>query len=502
MHHRAHDSRGWGIDGRFPAVDDFERASMPDDLPAIVAIDLGAESCRVSLLKWDGRHPRIELVHRFGNAPVERTGGLYWNLDRVCEGLDDGLAQCAKLVDGQIASIGVDGWAVDYVRLNANGVPLAAPHCYRDIRNEAAEEEVRKRISAEEIFSLTGVQPLRINTLYQLVADGLAGVPQHAPWVNLPEYVLMRLGGDRIAEFSNATHTGLMDAKTQTWSKEIFERCEIDITAAPANVSTGTGLGKIKGTLSQLNAFAGARLIAPCCHDTASAVAGIPLHDDDWAYISSGTWSLVGTLLDHSVTSREAFQAGFTNLGAAGNQICFHKNVNGMWLLKQCLVQLCPDGDAWTVQELAAGAEALPAPKDLLYVDAPELLLHGGMASRINAQLERRGLAPIEEHASAMPRYASLIFHSLAARYGEVLRNAAVLSGKKLKRVAIVGGGSLNQFLNRLTSEATGLELVCGVAESSTVGNFAVQLAVLEGAGGLRERIAHWAGALTRMHEC
>ena len=475
---------------------------MPADLPAIVAIDLGAESCRVSLLVWDDRRPRVELVHRFSNAPVERDGGLYWNLDRICEGLDEGLGRCAQLVDGQVASIGVDGWAVDYVRLKADGTPMGTPHCYRDIRNEAAEEDVRRRISPEEMFSLSGVQPLRINTLNQLVADRLAGVPLDAPWVNLPEYVLLRLGGERVAEFSNATHTGLVDAKTKTWNNELFERCGLDMSAAPSNVSTGAVLGEMRGRLAQERAFAGARVIAPCCHDTASAVAGIPIHGDDWAYISSGTWSLVGALLDHSVCSREAFEAGFTNLGAAGGQICFHKNVNGMWLLKQCLAQLCPDDNVWPMLELVAAAESLPAPKHLLEVDDPGLLLHGSMASRINAQLERRGLAPLDERASAMPQFASLIFHSLAARYAEVLKNAAAITGKKLKRLSIVGGGSLNQFLNRLTSEATGLELICGVAESSTIGNFAIQLAVLEGAGASRERIAYWAGALTSMHEC
>jgi rhamnulokinase len=475
---------------------------MLGDLPSIVAIDLGAESCRVSLLAWDGREPRIELVHRFSNAPVEHNGGLYWNLDQICKGLDESLGLCAQLADGQIASVGVDGWAVDYVRLSSGGTPISVPHCYRDIRTEAAEEEVQRHISAEEVFSLSGVQPLRINTLYQLVADRLAGLPQDTPWVNLPEYVLMRLGGDRVAEFSNATHTGLIDAKSHTWSSALFEQCGLDIAAAPATVSTGTVLGKIKSPLARNKSYAAAQLIAPCCHDTASAVAGIPIHGDDWAYISSGTWSLVGTLLDHSICSHEAFQAGFTNLGAAGGQICFHKNVNGMWLLRQCLAQLCPDGDTWPMKELVTAAELLPAPKNLLEVDDPDLLLHGSMASRINAQLERRGMAPLKEEAAAMPQYASLIFHSLAARYAEVLRNAAALSGKKLKRLSVVGGGSLNQFLNRLTSEATGLDLICGVAESSTIGNFAVQLAVLEGAGSSRERIAHWAGALTLMHAC
>lgn len=463
-----------------------------ESLPSIVAIDLGAESCRVSLLEWEGRKPRIELMHRFGNAPVEAEGTLRWNLDLICAGLDQGLRRCASKAQAQIASIGVDGWAVDYVRLKEDGSPAAAPYCYRDARTEAAESEVQKRISFEELFALSGVQPLRINTLFQLVADQMADTPAKGRWINLPEYILMRLGGARIAEYSNATHTGMVSVGNQHWSNEILTRCGLDASDAPSIASSGTCVGEFKG----------AKLIAPCCHDTAAAVAGIPLHGDDWAYISSGTWSLVGMLLGRAVTGSQAYAAGFTNLGAAGNQICFHKNVNGMWLLKQCMAQLCPSPEMWPLPELVAAAERLPASQHLLEVDDPDLLLYGQMASRMNAQLRRKGFELIEEDASAMPQFASLIFHSLAARYAEVLRNAAVISGKRLKRLSIVGGGSLNQLLNRLTAEATGLELVCGVAESSTIGNFALQLATLEGAGGSRERIAYWAGVLTEMREC
>ncbi len=476
---------------------------MPaETLPSIVAIDLGAESCRVSLLEWDGTKPRIELMHRFSNAPIEQDGTIRWNLDLICAELEKGLRRCAEKALAPIASIGVDGWAVDYVRLKEDGSPIALPHCYRDRRNEAAETEVRKHISPEELFALSGVQPLRINTLFQLVADQIAGVPAKSPWINLPEYILMRLGGTRVAEYSNATHTGLVTAGSQSWSSKIFKQCGLDLDAAPHIVSSGISVGQVNHALADCHAFKGTKLIAPCCHDTAAAVAGIPLHGDDWAYISSGTWSLVGMLLDHTVTGDKAFAGGFTNLGAAGDQVCFHKNVNGMWLLRQCLTQLCSPSEMWGMTELIAAAERLPTPQHLLDVDDPDLLLYGQMASRVNAQLKRRGLDPIEEHSSAMPHYASLIFHSLAARYAEVLQNAAALSGKKLKRLSIVGGGSLNQFLNKLTANATGLELICGVAESSTVGNFAVQLAALEDAGKSRERIAYWAGVLTEMHAC
>lgn len=472
---------------------------MSGELPSAVAIDLGAESCRVSLLTWENRKPIISLVHRFSNAPIEQHGSLHWPLDHICNELETALHQCASIAQQPIASIGVDGWAVDYVRLKEDGTPLALPFSYRDNRTEAAEAEVEKHISREELFTLSGVQPLRINTLYQLVADNLAGIPANIPWINLPEYVLMRLGGKRLSEFTNATHTGMVNAKTPSWNKEIISRCSLDANAAPSIERTSTNIGQLNGPLSEASAFKNTALIAPCCHDTASAVAGIPLHGDDWAYISSGTWSLVGMLLDHSISTPQAFHAGFTNFGAAGGGICFHKNVNGMWLLKQCLNHLSP---GYSIPDLIAAAERLPTPQQLLDVDDPDLLLHGEMASRINAQRIRKGLSPLEETAAAMPQFASLIFHSLAARYAEVLHNAAAISGRKLKRLSIVGGGSLNQFLNRLTAEATGLELICGVPESSTVGNFAVQLAALEDAGSSRERIAYWAGVLTYMRTC
>jgi rhamnulokinase len=274
----------------------------------------------------------------------------------------------------------------------------------------------------------------------------------------------------------------------------------LEMEAAPALVVTGTDVGQLR--LLEATAFSETRLVATACHDTASAVAAIPLDGNDWAYISSGTWSLVGTLLDQPITTAEACAAGFTNQGAAGDRVCFHKNVNGMWLLKQTLAQLCPDGERWPMQDLIAAAGSLPAPDALLDVDDPDLLLPGGMASRINAQRKKQGRAALEETPDRMPQFASLIFRSLAARYATVLRDAERLTGKHFRRLAIVGGGSLNRFLNRLTVEATGLEIYCGVAESATIGNFAIQLATWEGKRNSAPRIAHWAHMLTELNAC
>jgi rhamnulokinase len=251
--------------------------------------------------------------------------------------------------------------------------------------------------------------------------------------------------------------------------------------------------------LAKLPALRDTVLIAPACHDTASAIAGIPATGNDWAYISSGTWSLVGTLLEQPRNNEAAAEENFTNLGAVGDRICFHKNVNGMWLIKQCVDEWAAQGRCWAVPELVAAAEAVPVPQGLLDVDDPDLLLAGHMPQRINAQRARKGLEVLDERPENAPAFASLIFHSLAARYAKVLDRVALHSGKSLKRLFVVGGASQNDFLNRLTREATGLEVFRGSAESSTVGNFAVQLAVLEGGrdaetGAYAEQVSRWAG--------
>jgi rhamnulokinase len=475
-------------------------ALAPVDGAALIAVDLGAESCRVSLLRWISGKPVISLVHRFANAPRQIAGGLRWDLRMIEEGLNFGLRRCAEIAQEGIRSIAVDGWAVDYVRVNADGKPFADPFCYRDERTVEAESSLHRRISPERLRKLTGVQLLRINTLYQMHADSLQGL-QKKQWLSLPEYVLWRLGGERVAEHTNATHMQMVHLYKMQWCEEIFLAAQIDPAGAPKIVPPGTVIGRVHGPLADLPALREVLLIAPACHDTASAIAGIPATGDDWAYLSSGTWSLVGTLLPHPKNDEDAARENFTNLGAVGGQICFHKNVNGMWLIRQCIDAWAAEGHLWDVPELVAEAEKIQVPHGLLDVDEAGLLLPGRMPQRINAQRLRKGFAVLEEGAENAPAFASLIFHSLAARYATVLERVRFHSGKDLRRLFVVGGASRNEFLNRLTQEATGLEVLRGSEESSTVGNFAVQLAVLEGSrdpvtGAHAERVAQWAAVL------
>ena len=471
---------------------------VPSDTRASIAVDLGAESCRVSLLRWVSGKAEISLVHRFANAPRPVAGGLRWDLAMIEEGLEHGMRQCAAIADEGVRSIAVDGWAVDYVRIDDDGKALADPFCYRDERTIQAERSLYRRISPERLRKLTGVQLLRINTVYQLHADSLQGLPSRQPWMNLPEYLLSRWGGARVAEQTNATHTGMVELSGKHWCSEVFQAAQLDLTAAPRLVPPGTKVGRLRGPLAELSALRDAVLIAPACHDTASALAGIPAMGDDWAYISSGTWSLVGTLLDHPSNDEAAAQENFTNLGAVGGRFCFHKNVNGMWLIRQCVDTWAADGGQWSMPDLVAAAASVESPRGLLDVDDPELLLAGGMPQRINAQRARMGFETLDEQPENAPLFASLIFHSLAARYAKVLDRVAFHSGKQLKRLFIVGGGSQNELLNRLTQEATGLQVCRGAAESSTFGNFAVQLATLEGhwdqtTGVSAAKVSQWA---------
>lgn len=476
--------------------------TLIENRKATVAVDLGAQSCRVALLRWTLDEPQIDVIHRFSNAPLSTSNGLSWDVDAIFDGIIAGLRLCGARAPEGIASVGIDGWAVDYVRLNDSGKPVAAPFCYRDLRTEQAEIAVHSILPPARLYSLTGIQILRINTLYQLYADKLAGCDPRLPWLNLPEFMTYRLCGQRVSEYTNATHTGLVQLGTFNWCQEIFRELELDVSAAPQVLASGSVLGPLRGDLARLPAFHQTKIIVPACHDTASAIAAIPATGDDWAFISSGTWSLVGTVLDSPCVTGDAQKLNFTNLGGACGKILFLKNVNGMWLLRQCMDEWEERGYHWSVQELLARCVALPAPDALIDVDNPQLMLPGHTLDKINGQLESLGHPGFTIDDSGIPALASTIFHSLAARYAEVLASIARIAGKKLKRLFIVGGGSQNTFLNQLTTRRTGLEVILGSVESTTIGNFAIQLAALEqrsnsSTGVLASSIAKWAQRLS-----
>ena len=468
---------------------------------ALVAVDLGAQSCRVSLLRWKNSLPEVRVVHRFPNAPVSRGQGLHWDIARIFDGVETGLRQCAEMVTEGIAAVGIDGWAVDYVRLGRDGRRVGDPFCYRDERTTRAMREVFELIAPETLYRLTGIQIISLNSVFQLYADKIAGVARDLRWLNLPEYITYLLGGKPVAEYTNATHTQLVSLGEQAWCGEIFRALGLAVLAAPEIAETGTSVGTITGDLARHPALGDTQLIVPACHDTASAIAAIPAIGDDWAFISSGTWSLVGTVLRRPCVSDQARELNFTNLGGVGGAICFLKNVNGMWLLRQCMGEWAKAGQVWAVGELLRECEKLPPPDFLIDVDDPQLMVPGNLPAHINRQLTKAGHAALPFDQSAIPQMANLIFHSLAERYARVLDAVERVTGKKLKRLFIVGGGGRNEFLNRLTALRTGLEVHCGSSEASTIGNFAVQMAALSGGNKRRgvsaARVARFAETLS-----
>jgi rhamnulokinase len=448
---------------------------------ALAAVDLGAQSCRVSLLRWIAGGPRIQVVHRFANAPRQTATGLKWDVEAIFQGIAHGLRVAASEAHEGIASIGIDGWAVDYVRLRESGELFEDAYCYRDVRTEAAEKKVHELVSPARLYAFTGIQILRINTLYQLYADKLAAESAGLRWMNLPEYMSFRLGGERVAEYTNATHTALVALGTRQWSAQIFTETDLDIATSPPIVPSGTAIGTMQGDLATIAELRGTRIIVPACHDTASAISAIPAAGDDWAFISSGTWSLVGTVLSAPCVTSDAYDQNFTNLGGVGGFFYFLKNVHGMWLLQQCIEEWESSGASVQISELLSSCEKLGEPDALVDLDDPALMAPGEMIAKFNAQRKRMGRSQLSADRREARSVANLIFHSLAEKYAEVLSSVGRITGKKLKRLFIVGGGSQNALLNRLTGQRTGLEVIQGSSECTTVGNFAVQLAALQG---------------------
>ena len=470
--------------------------------PARVAIDLGAESCRVSLLRWTGDKPGIEIIHRIPNGPVHRGSSLHWPIQTILAGLEEGLRKAAATSPEGIASIAVDSWSVDYMRLAPDGSLLREPFCYRDERTIASKDAADKIIAPLDLFQRTGTLPHRINTVYQLLADSAAGIDPGAPWAMFPEYVLYWLSGRRVGEYTNATHTGLVNLKTGHWDADVFRELGLAIEAAPPIVPTGTILGPLRGPLAVLDAFKHTQIIAPATHDTAAAIAGIPADMASTAYISSGTWSLVGAVTAVPVTTQNALDAGYANIGAAAGNHLFHSLINSMWVLKQCMDGWAAQDRAWAIEDLVQKAAACNAATGVLDMDAEALMLDSEMPRRINSELTRRGFDAIPDVAGNEPAFARIIFESLAVRYAVALANLEKMLDRKLERIHMIGGATRNKFLVALTEQRTGLPVEIGQGESSTVGNLAVQLAASEaanrsnGATVTPEAIRRWAKIL------
>jgi rhamnulokinase len=437
---------------------------------AVAAVDLGATSGRVVLGYVGHDELRLTDVARFGNSPVRTLDGLHWSSLELYRDLVEGLAAAVRQ-EPQLASIGIDSWAVDYGLLR-RGRLVNAPYSYRDERNAAGVTEVHSRISPDELYRRNGLQHLPFNTLFQLTADRLAGSLEVADsFLLMPDLFAYWLTGVGVAERTNASTTGLVGIANGEWDLDLAGRLELPSGIFPPLVDAGAELGGLAPTAVRGIGDTRVVVTAVGTHDTASAIVAIPATSPGYAYISCGTWSLVGVELEHPVLTPESRAAGFTNEGGVDGRVRYLHNVMGLWLLTECIRDWERDGSTISLPALLGQASAVTTPVPTFDADDETFLAPGDMPARIAEWLTEHDL-PVPGSRAELVRS---ILESLAAAYAESIRAASRLSGRAVEVVHLVGGGSQNELLCQLTADATGLPVLAGPVEATAIGNVLVQ---------------------------
>lgn len=464
-----------------------------NDEALYIAVDLGAGSGRVCLAGVAPGELLLEEVRRFRYPPSKSLGHLRWNLSQIFAEIKVGLRDAgarARELGRQVLSIGVDSWGVDYGLINAAGELIEQPICYRDERTRDTMNQVFSRLPSEEIFKRTGIQFLLFNTLFQLYEHERAGIPETAVQLLLiPDLINFFLTGRAVTEYTNGTTTQFVNAESETWDWEMLERLELPAALLADIVPAGTDLGPIRSALAQELGLEGVRVNAPATHDTGSAVAGAPLQEG-WAYISSGTWSLVGVERDRVLINAEVARENFTNEGGGFGTIRFLKNVMGLWILEACRKEWGASGLAVDYDILLRPVEANSDGGVQIFPDDPRFLHPLSMLKAIAQQLAERD----ERLPRDAPAISRLILDSLALRYASVLSAIARLTNEKCKGVQILGGGSQNDYLNQATANATGLPVLAGPVEATVIGNVLVQAIASGRFRSLAEARRHVAG--------
>lgn len=456
------------------------------DGAVFAAVDIGASSGRVMLGRVaPGAGVSLETVHRFPNGVVEIDGGLRWDFDALFAEVIAGLraaATAASVQDETIASIGIDTWAVDYGLVNKAGELVAQPYSYRDERSRASVAPVHTKLDPARLYATTGLQFLQFNTIYQLATEqDLEGLQA----LLIPDLIAFLLTGVRRTEATNASTTGLFDAVAGEWATEFFAPLGLRKGLFPPLIQPGETVGTLLPEIAvQVGLPQDTRVVAVGSHDTASAVAAVPAQAEDFAYISSGTWSLVGLELRHPVLTEASREANFTNERGVDGTIRYLRNMGGLWLLSECQRTWAQEGFQLELTALLRAAAALSPGGPQVNADDPYFIAPDNMPDRIRAAVRRTGEV-LPNDPAAITR---CILDSLAAGYARTLHDAARLSGQPIGVVHIVGGGSQNRLLCQLTANATGTTVIAGPVEATALGNVLVQArAAGVVAGGLAE---------------
>lgn len=436
-------------------------------LRAFAAVDLGATSGRVMIGRVGDEVLELEQVARFPNGPVRREDGLHWDLGALQAHVIDGLAEAVRR-EPRIESIGIDSWAVDYGLLRED-LLQGEPFHYRDDRTARGVTDVHARVPFDELYRRNGLQFLPFNTLYQLRTD--ARMPTADTLLLIPDLIAHELTGARTAERTNASTTGLLSAHSGEWDVELAERLDIPARLLPPLVDPGAMIGAVRPEVAE-RIGAELPLIAVGSHDTASAVVAVPLSTSRSAYISCGTWGLVGLELDEPVITDAAREANFTHERGVDGRFRFLHNVTGLWLLSETVrAWETADGAPLDLPALLDAASVADGGISLFDADDPSLSAPGDMPARIAAVLRASG-APVPEDR---PSFVRSIVESIAAAFADAVDAASRLTGREVDAIHLVGGGSLNALLCQATADRSGIEVLAGPVEATALGNVLVQ---------------------------
>jgi rhamnulokinase len=459
-----------------------------------LGIDLGAESGRVMAGLWDGQTIRLEETHRFGNGPVALADTLRWDVLRLWSEIQTGLEMAAKKHGDKIVSVGADTWGVDFVLLTKNNEILGQPYHYRDARTRGVLDHAFKVVPRSEIFAQTGLQFMELNTLYQLLAlqKSNPDLLEAADCLLLmPDFVHWCLCGSRVVEFTNGTTTQCMHPLTRDWAFDLLAKFGLPTRIFPKVVPPGTVLGPLRGSVAERTGLHNVKVVAPPTHDTASAVAGVPTANTgrpNWAYISSGTWSLMGAEVQKASLSARTQEYNLTNEGGLDGTYRLLKNIMGLWLIQQCKRKFDARGQSHSyaqLEHMAAQAPSLRSlvnPDDLRFLNPPDM-------PRVLQEFCQETGQPVPQSEGELVRCAT---ESLALKYRVVLSWLEELTGQSIEVIHIVGGGSKNLLLNQMTANACQRPVVTGPIEATAMGNLLVQVRAsgeLSSLGQMREVI-------------
>jgi rhamnulokinase len=443
-----------------------------------LGIDLGAESGRVMAGIWNGKHIRLEELHRFPNGGVALAGTLRWPILRLWGEIQNGLVLAGKRFGQSGVSIGVDTWGVDFVLLSKSGELLGLPFHYRDGRTNGVMEQAFARVPRAEIFASTGLQFMQFNSLFQLLAlqrQSPELLDMAETFLTIPDFLNFCLCGSRVCEFTNASTTQCLDPRTRAWAARLLDKFALPVKMFPEIVPPGTRLGSLRDSVAENTGLARVAIVAPATHDTGSAVAAVPTQHSgrsNWAYLSSGTWSLMGVEVRDAMLTPRVLELNLTNEGGVDGTFRLLKNIMGLWLLQRCKRALAEKGSEHSYAELAQLASQAPAFRSLIDPDDSRFLNPRNMLAAIEEFCRESNQPP----PASAGEFARCVFESLAFKYAVVLERLEEVAGTRVETIHIVGGGSQNKMLNQFTASACARPVVAGPVEATVLGNLLVQV--------------------------